>query len=654
MAGQPLVLKFSTDLSQAQRGLTEFAKNAAVNLLSIADKAIEAKKQLDFLNSFSGKIAVGVIGFIGFEAIRGSINLLNSAATEAEASLARLVKIGTDSQGAGVSASFFQSWTGQAKALNVETSTLVGMLDRARAAATQTIGDKGGTSSSPGADRIKQNVLAGNLGSSALSSYNGAGDQEARIRIVLGLIEQLRQKGDQLAAFDLGKTFFGDQFEAQLRNGVDMIGQMRTALDGLQTAGGERIIPQAEIANATRMKAELDDINDRLSKASEPFLRDIAAWQQGILGDVIQLKSAWADIVGVLGTAWDWMSKIGSLMPSMSLGPRVGNGLFGAQGGLTSGQLMDLIEKGGSIGTEVFGPDQPASLPAITVRGDRSKALPSLTPAKLAAPAEKTDQVETYINSLKKQTAAEEAEAKTLGLGNKAREEAVDLAKAQEAAKIRGTPLTAAEAEKVKQLADAYVDAKKQIDDYARAQENAKATAEFFGQSLESAIEKAIEPGAKLQDVLKGVVQSLEQASLKALILGEGPLASLFGTAASPDAKGADSVGGIFGQIVKGFSGFHAAGGTIPAGGWGIAGEAGAEIINGPATVTPMKQINAALNAGGSRGGAAVDNRRSFHIDARGAQAGVSDQIVAALKSYDAQLNRSLPTRVAAAHGRYA
>lgn len=111
------------------------------------------------------------------------------------------------------------------------------------------------------------------------------------------------------------------------------------------------------------------------------------------------------------------------------------------------------------------------------------------------------------------------------------------------------------------------------------------------------------EPGARLVDVLKGVAQAIEQAALKALLLGEGPLAGLFGTAAPVGATGSSAVGGLAGLLFQGFSGFHADGGTIGAGKWGIAGEKGAEIISGPATVTPVAQINAALASGGGRGG---------------------------------------------------
>ena len=62
---------------------------------------------------------------------------------------------------------------------------------------------------------------------------------------------------------------------------------------------------------------------------------------------------------------------------------------------------------------------------------------------------------------------------------------------------------------------------------------------------------------------------------------GGGLLGGLFG-------GGGGGLGSIFGNL---FGGFFANGGTLGAGKFGIAGENGAEIIHGPATVTPMDQI---------------------------------------------------------------
>lgn len=60
---------------------------------------------------------------------------------------------------------------------------------------------------------------------------------------------------------------------------------------------------------------------------------------------------------------------------------------------------------------------------------------------------------------------------------------------------------------------------------------------------------------------------------------------AIFGT-----SKGG-GVGDLVGGLGKLFGGFFADGGTLGAGKWGIAGEAGPEVIRGPATITPMAQL---------------------------------------------------------------
>jgi uncharacterized protein YukE len=81
------------------------------------------------------------------------------------------------------------------------------------------------------------------------------------------------------------------------------------------------------------------------------------------------------------------------------------------------------------------------------------------------------------------------------------------------------------------------------------------------------------------------------------------------------------------------FQGFYANGGTLGAGKWGIAGEAGPEIVHGPARITPMKDFQ--------RRESYVENK-TFHIDARGAQPGVGEEIRRALEAYD----RQMPSRI--------
>lgn len=90
--------------------------------------------------------------------------------------------------------------------------------------------------------------------------------------------------------------------------------------------------------------------------------------------------------------------------------------------------------------------------------------------------------------------------------------------------------------------------------------------------------------------------------------------------------------GALFGQSAMGplqsgiplFAGFRANGGPIPAGSFAVTGEAGPELVTGPANVTPLSRL------GGGTTYAPV-----YQIDARGADAGTEQRLMAMLAAWD-------------------
>jgi hypothetical protein len=138
-----------------------------------------------------------------------------------------------------------------------------------------------------------------------------------------------------------------------------------------------------------------------------------------------------------------------------------------------------------------------------------------------------------------------------------------------------------------------------------RAAQQADNTASrFAANTLTGGIEAMIFQGAGLKDVAASMLTSVSRAGLSAAIAGSGPLAGILGTAGSGGAPG--GLFGALGTLLTGsasasssFSGLYADGGSIGAGQWGVVGEKGAEIVAGPATVTPWAK--AAAQAGGGR-----------------------------------------------------
>jgi hypothetical protein len=162
-----------------------------------------------------------------------------------------------------------------------------------------------------------------------------------------------------------------------------------------------------------------------------------------------------------------------------------------------------------------------------------------------------------------------------------------------------------------------------------------------FGDDAVDVFDNLLNHSKSFSSELRSVMQSLEKQLLEAGLTGSGPFAKSFGFASSSPG----GVGGLFGLLGSAFSGFHADGGDIPSGSWGIAGERGPEIITGPSTVIPAGRfgggavshsINVAVSVSGARGSKEIED--AVHAGTQRAMAFSS----AIIKGYD----RSLPTRL--------
>lgn len=135
------------------------------------------------------------------------------------------------------------------------------------------------------------------------------------------------------------------------------------------------------------------------------------------------------------------------------------------------------------------------------------------------------------------------------------------------------------------------------------------------GDRLAAFLDRNIRSAHSFADAFKNIARDLESVAEK-LIFRQ--IAAML----TPSGGGAAKSGGFFSGLVsglfKGLSGF-AAGGDIPAGQAGIVGENGIELAFGPKTIVPMSQMAGTVN--------------HFHIDARGADAGVELRIYRAMRA---------------------
>jgi hypothetical protein len=225
-----------------------------------------------------------------------------------------------------------------------------------------------------------------------------------------------------------------------------------------------------------------------------------------------------------------------------------------------------------------------------------------------SAPTESLDKVESFINQLERARDVAKAELDNINKSNVARAQAVELAKAEAAARSAGRSLTEEERTKILSLAEAQQVLKDKILDVKQAQAAAAETVRYFGNQASDALGSLIFDGAKASDVLNNLAKTLGKASLQALFTGQGPLASLFGTATSASAGG-NAVGGLFSLFA---GGFKAGGGDVRAGRAYTVGELGREIFvpKSDGTVMPVRRGG----TGGAGNGLVFNSQQTNNI----------------------------------------
>ena len=269
--------------------------------------------------------------------------------------------------------------------------------------------------------------------------------------------------------------------------------------------------------------------------------------------------------------------------------------------------------------------------------GRKTTNTSSLFPDKKGGGGGKSDEeqaqakLERYIETLMRQNSVLDAEIATFGKSNAEKRAAVELAKAQvDLAKLDEDARQKIIASLTKEI-ELSEQKRTKLAELKTAQQGLNDAQKYFGNAAVDALEDLIFNGAKAEDVVKNLTKSLAQAAIKALLLGEGPLAGLFGTKTTDG-----SAGGLFGSLLKGATLFgKATGGGVNAGQAYRVGE------RGPETFVPTVPGQIVPNAGRSGAG-----NTSFIINAPGADRAGLMAVQAELR----QLSQSFNTRVAGAN----
>jgi tape measure domain-containing protein len=244
----------------------------------------------------------------------------------------------------------------------------------------------------------------------------------------------------------------------------------------------------------------------------------------------------------------------------------------------------------GRIGSGLSRP-VPVSLKQFPVTGDKKGGGGG-------GGAETLDAYERQVEAIKKREAALKQEATTIGQSAFEVERARAAFELMTAAKAAEMEITPGLLKDINDLATAYAQADQSVRAAKDAQAQMNELARFTGQTISSFFSDIVSGGKNAEEALMNLVKRLADAALQAALLGDGPLAALFGTKGENGA-----VGGLFGALFSGlFSGFgtRASGGTVSANKPYLVGEAGPELMipGKGGMVVPNNALSAAMGGG--------------------------------------------------------
>lgn len=242
------------------------------------------------------------------------------------------------------------------------------------------------------------------------------------------------------------------------------------------------------------------------------------------------------------------------------------------------------------------------------------------------------DRLDRYIETLMRQNSVLDAEIATFGKSNAEKRAAVELAKAQ----VDLNKLDEAERQKIIASLTKEIDLSEQkrtkLAELKQAQDGLRDAQKFFGDAAVDALEDLIVNGAKAEDVIKRLAASLVKAALQAALLGQGPLAGIFGTAGT-----GGNMGGLFGMFGSMFG--RATGGPVNAGQAYRVGERGPETF---VPTTPGRIVPAGRGGGGIT--VNVQNNTPAQVETKPRSDGGFDMIIR-------QVDGALAQRVAHGQG---
>ncbi|QDM32019.1 hypothetical protein FNL55_12285 [Tardiphaga sp. vice352] len=466
-----------------------------------------------------------------------------------------------------------------------------------------------------------------------LVMFRDADTQEKKILAVLAAMVQLESIGQKAAALDLGEKMFGSQFVDRIRQGKTSAESMLSSMNAA-AAASDSIFSNDLVVRAKAVDEQLQLAEGRLTRSLKPTFEDLAGTILTIKGhwsDIVDLIGKAVEVTNRLGITSETARKKDELA-AVNTAIKNGTGIWGVPQvpeavtgalGMISPQER-LRQRRDRLQGEIDSAErQPNTFPELPKASRGTGAAPTLKPTGTT----EVDKLDTAANAIEKRTAALGAEAAAIDLGTAARERSKVTAQLETVAKqanaaagLGENVVTVAQRDRINEVADAYSKATLAIEkaqiassikfgaqtalldpadaaiasqlkgiypDVAtalgsveasamRANEALKGIAGTMSSTMTSGLTDILDGtksvSAGFADMGKVILRALEEAMIKALIVGPimRSLGGGFGF----------SSGGIVGDFIGPVLG-HAAGGMISGPGTGTSDSIPARLSHG-------------------------------------------------------------------------
>ncbi len=544
-----LVVQMSADFKAYERELAKAQKTTVTALKKIERDAQKSAASIEkAYGGIGGKFSnLGAILQGAFQAL--SVERVVTGMRDVVKSVA---DIGDAADKLGLSTDEFQRLQFVAKLAGVETETFAnGMkkLELNSSAASRGQGDLG-------------KIIAAN----GVSIRDQNGDLLSQSEILLKVADLVRNAANEQDQAAIAAAAFG-------KSGVDLLNLLREGSAGVAMAlkdasSSTDFFTEKQVRDGQKIDDRFDALIDKIGKefksaVLQTALTTVREWDA--ITNAIDVSKSYLDA---------WLGSLGSAVTlSNELAQTVAGGKVDREIGMTPANPDGKGALPSNIDGRTFSVVRPTVIP-VTPSSSSAAASKAISDAERQRQA-----IEKVIESLK----FEGQQLKVNDLQQKINSEL----------RSAGVSATSAQGQEIARLVTANYNLEASQRLVNLATENyATQLSEIRDGQMElarmgvDAFNRMAISGENVTDVLVSLADQLAEAAVNAALLGSGPMAALFGTSSS---------GGLIGSLLGGgassFAGLYANGGQIPSGKIGIAGEAGPEIIRGPANVIPMNRM---------------------------------------------------------------